>query len=96
MKNVEAVKSIKGNLKRALWTAATTILATNQALSMRAQKAEGNTPVAEGDNNEADLRYEISRLQSSSANGPSQRDKSPVGQRRRREKKEAERKRGGM
>jgi hypothetical protein len=65
---VEVSKNFKGDLKGELWEAATTLLAANQALCLRVQRAEGDTkripknfPSKRG-NNKFVFRYEVSRL----------------------------------
>jgi hypothetical protein len=47
MKTVESAKSFKGNLKGALWKTATTLIATNQALSMRPKRRRATKATVE-------------------------------------------------
>jgi hypothetical protein len=58
MKVAKVSKNIKGDLCGDLWEAATTLIAANQALSLR---AEVNIPQERGDDEPA-LGYEVSRL----------------------------------
>jgi hypothetical protein len=60
MKIAKISKNLKGGFRKKLWTAASILIAANQALSLRMQRAEGDTP--QGVDDTSALRYEVSRL----------------------------------
>jgi hypothetical protein len=62
LKIAEVLKNLKGGLRKDVWQAAATLMAANQALSLRAQRAERDTPQGDGGGEEVTLRYEVSRL----------------------------------